>query len=114
MRETEVLAENMPQRRFVHHKSYMTSLWLEPGSNGGKLSRTDVSLKVTKLKEVTWNTIWRLRGWVLCHDQCFVKYSLTESAVRASAVPRFRIHCPGTVLALRDEPAATEVQKMCG
>jgi hypothetical protein len=31
MRETEVFAENMPQRRIVHHKSYMASLGLEPG-----------------------------------------------------------------------------------
>jgi hypothetical protein len=28
--ETEVLGENLPQRKFVHHKSYMTRPGLEP------------------------------------------------------------------------------------
>jgi hypothetical protein len=30
-RETEVLGENLAQRHFVHHKSYMTRPGVEPG-----------------------------------------------------------------------------------
>jgi hypothetical protein len=30
-RENEVVGENLPQRHFVHHKSYMTRRMLEPG-----------------------------------------------------------------------------------
>jgi hypothetical protein len=31
--ETEVLGENLPQHRFVHHKS---TTWPDPGSNPGR------------------------------------------------------------------------------
>jgi hypothetical protein len=34
--ETEVLGENLPQCRFVHHKPHMTWLRANPGRRGGK------------------------------------------------------------------------------
>jgi hypothetical protein len=34
--ETEVLRENLPQCRLVHHGSFMTWPGLEPGRHGGK------------------------------------------------------------------------------
>jgi hypothetical protein len=34
--ETEVLGENLPQCRFVHHKPYMLPVREPPGRRGGK------------------------------------------------------------------------------
>jgi hypothetical protein len=34
--ETEVLGENLPQCRFVHHKPHMLCLVEKPGRSGGK------------------------------------------------------------------------------
>jgi hypothetical protein len=36
--ETKVLGENMPQRHFAHHKSYMTIPGLEPGPANNRLN----------------------------------------------------------------------------
>jgi hypothetical protein len=34
--ETKVLGENLPQRHFVHHKSYLLDLGSNRGRRGGK------------------------------------------------------------------------------
>jgi hypothetical protein len=36
--EAKALGENLPQRRFVHHKSHMTDQGFNPGRRSGKPS----------------------------------------------------------------------------
>jgi hypothetical protein len=43
--ETEELGENLPQRHFVHHKSYMTRPGFEPGTP--RFHRLTQSLQVS-------------------------------------------------------------------
>jgi hypothetical protein len=41
--ETEVLGENLPQCRFVHHKLHMLCLGVNPGHCGGKPATNHLS-----------------------------------------------------------------------
>jgi hypothetical protein len=41
--ETEVHGENLSQCRFVHHKSYITWPWLEPGPPRSKAATNRLS-----------------------------------------------------------------------
>jgi hypothetical protein len=56
--ETEVLGENLPQRHFVHHKSYMLCPDANPGRRGGKP-------ETTRLSYGTANTM--IKFWTLCY-----------------------------------------------
>jgi hypothetical protein len=44
-RETEVLGENLPQCRFIHHKFQMLCLDTNPGHRGGKPATNLLSFK---------------------------------------------------------------------
>jgi hypothetical protein len=48
--ETEVLGENLPQCRFVYHKSHMTWRGANPGRRGGKPATNRLSYGKVKVK----------------------------------------------------------------
>jgi hypothetical protein len=60
--ETEVLGENLPQCRFVHHKPHMPCPDANPGRRGGKPAANRLSYGTAFLyisSELLWGGSWQ-------------------------------------------------------
>jgi hypothetical protein len=56
-RETEVLGENLPQCRFIHHESHMTFPGSNAGRRGGKPATKCLSYRTAMQLGVTGNAV---------------------------------------------------------